>query len=166
MATITRTQKCYDHRLRELVQKTKDVSWAVQYGVPRSTARGWRTASTAQVVSVDVFDTDILQLQQEVLRLRTRIQKLIAVLRLLLVVLKISRFSLDQTRLPDGKHKRSLLRVIDRARSALPLRQQQCAFADQLPPKSYWPPARTWSMASPPCWPTLALRMSTGRSMN
>ena len=122
MATITRTQKRYDHRLRELVQKTQDVSCAVEYGVPRSTARGWRTASTAQVVSVDVLNTDTLQLQQEILWLRTRIQKLIALLRVLLVVLKISRFSLDQTRLPDGNHKRSLLRAIHRARSALPLR--------------------------------------------
>ena len=34
---------------------------------------------------------DALQLQQEVLRLRTRIQKLIALLRVLLVVLKISQ---------------------------------------------------------------------------
>jgi putative transposase len=149
MATITRTQKRYDHRLRELVQKTQDVSCAVQHGVPRSTARGWRTASTAQIVSVDVLDTKLLQLQQEVLRLRARIQKLIAEVRVLFVVLKISRFSLDRTRLPDGKHKRSLLRAIDRARSALPLRsvlriirlspsryhhwnrQQQCAFDDK-----------------------------------
>ena len=65
---------------------------------------------------------DAIQLQQEVLRLRTRIQKLIALLRVLLVILKISRFSLNQTRLPDGHDKRSLLRAIDRSRSALPLR--------------------------------------------
>ena len=51
-----------------------------------------------------------------------RIQKLIALLRVLLVVLKISRFALDQTRLSDRSDKRSLLRVIDRSRSALPLR--------------------------------------------
>ena len=61
-------------------------------------------------------------LQREVLRLQTRIQKLIALLRVLLVVLKISRFSLNQARFPDGNDKRSLLRVIDHARSALPLR--------------------------------------------
>ena len=65
---------------------------------------------------------DALQLQQEVLLLRTRIQKLIALLRVLLVVLKISRFSFDQTRLPDGQEKHSLLRAIDRTRSALRLR--------------------------------------------
>ena len=122
MVATIRTQKRYDHRLRELVRKTLDVSCAVQYGVPRSTARSWLTAPSVQVVTADPLNMDALQLQQEVLRLRTRIQKLVALLRVLLVVLKISRFALDQTRLSDGKEKRSLLRVIDRARSALPLR--------------------------------------------
>ncbi|MHC4406521.1 MAG: transposase, partial [Planctomycetota bacterium] len=122
MATATRTQNRYDHRLRELVQATQDVTCAVQYGVPRSTARSWLTAPSVQVVTADLFNMDAAQLQREVLRLQTRIEKLIALLRVLLVVLKISRFSLDQTRLPDGDDKRSLLRVIDRARSALPLR--------------------------------------------
>jgi len=65
---------------------------------------------------------DATQLHREVLRLQARILKLIALLRVLLVVLKISRFSLNHTRLPDGGEKRSLLRVIDRARSSLPLR--------------------------------------------
>lgn len=31
----------YDHRLRELVRSTQDISGAVQHGVPPSTARGW-----------------------------------------------------------------------------------------------------------------------------
>ena len=122
MATTTRTQKRYDHRLRELVRKTQDVSCAVQYGVPRSTARSWLTTPSVQVVTADPLHMDAIQLQQEVLRLRTRIQKLIAVLRVLLAVLKISRFSLNQIRLPDGHDKRSLLRAIERSRSALPLR--------------------------------------------
>ncbi len=122
MVTTTRTQKRYDHRLRELVRKTQDLSGAVQYGVPCSTARSWLTAPSVQVVTADPLNLDAVQLQQEVLRLRTRMQKLIALLRVLLVVLKISRFALDQTRLSDGKDKRSLLRVIDRSRSALPLR--------------------------------------------
>jgi transposase InsO family protein len=65
---------------------------------------------------------DATQLQREVLRLQTRIRKLIALLRVLLVVLKISRFSLNETRLPDGNDKRSLLTVIDQARPILSLR--------------------------------------------
>ena len=41
MVTTTRTQNRYDHRLWELVRTTQDVNYAVQCGVPRSTARGW-----------------------------------------------------------------------------------------------------------------------------
>ena len=87
----------YDHRLRELVRKTQGVSCAVQYGVPRSTARSRLTTPSVQVVTADPFHMDAIQLQQEVLHLRTRIQKLMAVLRVLLVVLKISKFSLNQS---------------------------------------------------------------------
>lgn len=65
---------------------------------------------------------DATELQREVLRLQTRISKLIALLRVLLVVLKLSRLSLNQIRFPDGNEKRSLLRVIEQARSVLPLR--------------------------------------------
>ncbi len=122
MVTTTRTQNRYDHRLRELVQTTQDVSYAVQCGVPRSTARGWLSAPSVQVVTLDSLNRDATQLQREVLRLQTRIRRLIALLRVLLVVLKISRFSLNQTRLPDGNDKCSLLTVIDQARSILPLR--------------------------------------------
>jgi putative transposase len=64
-----------------------------QYGVPCSTARGWLAISAAQVATLEVLNWDMLQLQQEVLWLRTRIQELIALLRVLLVVLKISRFT-------------------------------------------------------------------------
>jgi putative transposase len=122
MVTTARTQNRYDHRLRELVQTTQDVSYAVQCGVPRSTARGWLKAPSVEVVTLNSLNTDATELQREVLRLQTRIRKLSALLRVLLVVLRISGFSLNQTRLPGGTAKRSLLRVIDQARSALPLR--------------------------------------------
>ncbi len=95
----------------------------------------WLTAPSVQVVTVDALNMNAIQLQREVLRLRTRIQKLIALLRVLLVVLKISRFSLNQTRLPDDHDKRSLLRVSDRARSALPLRSALRVI--QLSPSRY-----------------------------
>jgi hypothetical protein len=122
MATATRTQNRYDHRLRELVRSTQDIRCAVQYGVPSSTARGWLKAPAAEVVTVDVLKMDTIRLQQEVLQLRARIQKLTALLRVLLVVLKLSGYSLNQSRLPDGKDKRLLLRAIERSRPALPLR--------------------------------------------
>lgn len=122
MATATRTQRRYDHRLRNLVRTTRDIHCAIQRGVPRSTARGWLTDSNVPVVAIEAMSLDATQVQQEVLRLRRRVQKLTALLRVLLAVLKISGYSLNQTRLPDGNKKRSLLRAIERSRTALPLR--------------------------------------------
>ena len=122
MVTTGRTQKRYDHRLRELVRTTQDMSLALQHGVPRSTARGWLAAPAIEVVTADPLHMDLVQLQQEVIRLRARVQKLIALLRVLLAVLRISRSSLHHGRLPDGDDKQSLLHAIERARTILPLR--------------------------------------------
>jgi hypothetical protein len=41
MPTTARAQKSYDHRLRDLVQRTGDVTITTDLGVPRSSARGW-----------------------------------------------------------------------------------------------------------------------------
>jgi putative transposase len=122
MATTTRTQRRYDHRLRDLVRTTRDIDYAIQRGVPRSTARTWLKHPNAEVVTVDVLNRNTIQLQQEVLRLRALVGKLTALVRVLLVVFRMSGYSLNQARFPDGSHKRGLLRAIDRSRSALPLR--------------------------------------------
>jgi putative transposase len=122
MATTTRTQRRYDHRFRDLVRTTRDIDCALQRGVPRSTARSWLTEANAEVVTVDVLNMNALRLQQEVLQLRARVQKLTALLRVVLVVFRISGYALNQARLADGSAKRGLLRAIDRSRSALPLR--------------------------------------------
>ena len=80
------------------------------------------TATCANVITVDVVDSDVLCLQQEVLALRQRADLLLAVLRLVVVLLKVSDFSLSNTRMPDGAGKASPIRAIDRSRSILPLR--------------------------------------------
>ena len=115
-------QQRYDHRLRDLVQSTGDLGHTTRRGVPRSTARGWLTSPRAKVVTVDVVDLDVLRLQQEVLALRQRVEWLVAMLRLVVVLLKASGFSLAGARLPQGTRKVSLLRAIDRSRSVLSLR--------------------------------------------
>ena len=93
-------------------------------GVPRSTARGWLTSGRNEVVSVDVLDMDMLMLQEEVLKLRHRVEKLSALLRLVVVLLRVSGFSLTKTKLPGGVMKISLLRAIDRSRSVLSLKRK------------------------------------------
>ncbi len=122
MSSTARFQQRYDHRLRDLVRSTGDIGHATRRGVPRSTARGWMTSSGAKVVTFDVVDWDSRRLQQEVLTLRNRVDRLVAILRLVVVLMKVSGFSLAHARIPDEARKASLLRAIDRSSSVLPLR--------------------------------------------
>jgi len=122
MSSTTRTQRRYDHRLRELVQTTGDVELAIRHGVPRSTARGWLTKTTTEVVSLDVLELDTVQLQHEVIVLRRRIARLVSLLRLVVIVVKVSGVSFARVRLSEGTTKLQLLRAIERSRSHLPLR--------------------------------------------
>src|ERR1700682_3134037 len=115
MPSTTRPQQRYDHRLRELVQRTGDVTVATDLGVPRSTARGWLGAVPTVVVSLDVADLTEPELRQEVLKLRRRVRKLTALLRLALALLRTSGFSLTAACLPAGRAQMRILRAADRA---------------------------------------------------
>src|SRR5262245_18463693 len=94
MAT-RRPQQRYDHRLRDLVQRTGDVTAATDSGVPRWMARGWLSAAPTAVVSLDVMELTEPELRHEVLKLRRRVQKLLALLRLVLALLRTSGFRLS-----------------------------------------------------------------------
>jgi hypothetical protein len=85
MTTRSRRQRRYDHRLRDLVQRTGDLTIATDLGVPRSTARGWLRAAPRVVVSLEVADLMEPELRQEILKLR-RVEKLAALLRLALAL--------------------------------------------------------------------------------
>src|SRR5262245_43104499 len=76
MTTTGRLQHRYDHRLRDLVHATGDVSIATNLGIPRSTARGWLGKAATVVVSVDVTNRTASELQREVLELRRRMKKI------------------------------------------------------------------------------------------
>jgi putative transposase len=122
MPPTTRPQQRYDHRLRHFVYSTGDVTLATNLGVPRSTARGWLGAAPTVVVSLDAADLTEPELRQEVVKLRRRVQKLTALLRLALALLRTSGFRLTEEHLPDGRDKTRILRAVDLARAHLPLR--------------------------------------------
>src|SRR5262249_34678910 len=122
MTTSPRPQQHYDHRLRDLVHNTGDLTIATDLGVPRSTARGWLRKAPRIAVSVDVTNLKTLELQQEILELRRRVKKLKALLRLALALLRSSGFTLTHERLPDGRDKTRILRAVERARDFAPLR--------------------------------------------
>ena len=50
MPTIARSQQRYDHRLRNLVQRTGDVILATDMGVPSSTGRRWLDSPSARTI--------------------------------------------------------------------------------------------------------------------
>src|SRR5262249_43329113 len=81
MKSASRPQRRYDHRLRDLVRRTGDLTIATDLGVPRSTARGWLAAASTVVISVDVASLTEAELRQEILKLRQRVEKLAALLR-------------------------------------------------------------------------------------
>src|ERR671919_970930 len=119
----SRPQHRYDHRLREFVQRTGNLSVAADLGVPRSTARGWLRTAPTVVVGVEPANLTELELRQEVRTLRRRVQKLPALLRLALVLLRVSGFTLSGERLPDGRDKLRILRPSIRPAPASRCRQ-------------------------------------------
>ena len=84
-----------------LVQRTGNLCIATDLGVPRSTTRGWLGAMPRAVVSLDGAHLTELELRQEIVKLRRRVDKLAALLRLALALLHVSGFRLAEARLPD-----------------------------------------------------------------
>jgi hypothetical protein len=117
-----RAPRRYDHRLQELVRETGDLSIATKLGAPRSTAAGWLRGEPQDVVSLDVFDMPQRQLQAEICKLRRRVRILGTVAGLPLALPRVSGFRLDGLRLSEGEARADLLRAVERARAALPLR--------------------------------------------
>jgi len=116
-----RTRRRYDHRFRSIVHETGDIELAVRKGVPRSTARDWSRLAPSEVLTFDVASMSEQELRKEVTQLRERNARLQAILRLIVVLLKVCDVSMVRRRLPSGQKKRALLRAVDRSTESLPL---------------------------------------------
>ncbi len=101
---------------------TGDSSHAKRIGVPRSTASGWIKRDKKTVVSIKSHDHDIEKLECEVVRLLSQVAKLRAIVRLLFVVLKLSGFTWERFRVPNGANKLQILNSIGSAATVIPLR--------------------------------------------
>ncbi len=118
-----RLQRRYDHRLKELVRLTGDIRPVLEVGVPSSTARGWLQRSQAPIVSLPAAAEMLPEdLHRELVRLRRQNERLLAILRLVVALLRVSGYSLRRRRLSDGWKKALLLTVIEQSRSVLGLR--------------------------------------------
>ncbi len=110
-----RRQNSYDHRLRKLVFQSGKTETAKRIGVPRSTIHGWTKARPRPVVTLTADGDYVESLEKRVCLLERRTARLRALLRLCVVLLRLSGFSLTYQRLPQGIDKEKLLRVIDLA---------------------------------------------------
>src|SRR5262245_13787654 len=63
MMSTRRRQQRYDHRLRDLVQRTGDVTITTDLEVPRSTGRGWLRKAPTVVVSLELTNLKIFSLR-------------------------------------------------------------------------------------------------------
>jgi putative transposase len=118
--TATRQQRSYDHRLRSYVRESGDTQTAQRLGVPRSTVHGWQTRHCKPVVS-HVCGNEHERLETEIARLKQQNAVLRAWMRIALTVFKLSGFSFERQRLPDGKEKTRLLRAIHRSAKSITL---------------------------------------------
>jgi hypothetical protein len=118
----SRPRRTYDHRLRDLVRNTGNLTLATEMSVPRSSAAGWIGRPQQTVVSVDAVSMPEQELQAEVVRLRGRIRRLRAMIRILAALLRVFDVDLGKRRLSDGDGKSTIQRAIDRTREVLSLR--------------------------------------------
>ena len=122
MAEKTQTRRSYDHRFRHLIQASGDIQLAIKEGVRRSTARDWIRSPRRTVVTCDLL-TEMPEeaLRKKIVLLRRRNERLLAMLRLVIVLLKVFGVSLARRRVADGSKKKRLLRAIGRSSSVLTL---------------------------------------------
>jgi hypothetical protein len=113
MRPNTAVRKNYDHRVREVVCSTQNPVIFPTLSIPRSTASGWLSRGPRTVVSVDTLSKREQDLQIEVLRLQKRIQVQTAIMRLLMTLIKVSGFRLDQSRLTDGSAKEKIIDAVE-----------------------------------------------------
>jgi hypothetical protein len=110
-----RIQKRYDHRLRDLVRDSRDVTLATRLGVPRSTAASWLAQGGDAVISHERSPMPRADLEAELLHLRARLEALLTLLRALVAMLRALGIDLRRSRVPDGPARLRLVRAIDRA---------------------------------------------------
>jgi hypothetical protein len=83
----------------------------VGIAIPRSTLHTWKSRAPKPVIGLKPSDRSFADLESEIARLNQQ------------VLLKLSGFSLELLRLPNGKSKLRLLEEVQRACTILPLRK-------------------------------------------
>ena len=155
MVQIIPLRRSYDHRIREIVCQTGNPRIFQHLRIPRSTAASWISRGCRTVVSLDQHH-DIAAVLDENEKLNRRVLRQTAIIRLLVVLLRVSGFRLDKQRLPDGISKAKVLRVVERCKNTLPLRSALRVL--RLSPARYYAWKQAFSSIHEPRKPGRQLR--------
>jgi putative transposase len=116
-----RERRSYDHRIKAQVITTGNPNLFPELEIPRSAASSWIRRGLGDVVVLDEDGQADALLRERVVKLERRVSILTAVLRLVLVLLRLSGFRLGLNLVPDAEEKRRVLGAIERARMVMPL---------------------------------------------
>ena len=115
------SRRAYDHRIRQHICRTRNPNLFPELIIPHSTTASWLRRPLPTVVSCQPQLENVTVLRERVHKLETRVRTLAAVVCVHKAMLRVSGFSLEHNRLPEGEAKESVLRALARARTALPL---------------------------------------------
>ena len=116
-----RERRSYDHRIKAQIAATGAPNLFPELEIPRSTASSWLHRGLGDIVVLDDDGQTDALLRKRVAGLERRVSMLTAVLRLVLVLLRLSGFWLSLDRVPDAQEKRRIHAAIERARKVMPL---------------------------------------------
>ena len=108
-------RRTYDHRIKEHILRTGNPDLFPELEIPRSTVLSWVRLGAGEVVSLGTDREVEAALRVRIVQLEHRAAMLIAVLRLVLALLRISGFKLEHCRVADESGKRLLNEAADAA---------------------------------------------------
>jgi hypothetical protein len=156
----------YDPRVRELIRATGNPDLFPELNIPRSTISGWLRGDFKPAVGAEAVSQTEIELHARLAKLERRIQILVAVLRLLLALVRVSGCRLTGERLPTDKAKADILRAVDAARKTLPLRSAVRVLGLSLSRYHAWKQAeRACDLADRPSCPKTFPGQLTGREV-
>ena len=156
----------YAPRARELIRATGNPDLFPELNIPRSTISGWLRGDFKPAVGAEAVSQTEIELHARLAKLERRIQILVAVLRLLQALVRVSGCRLTGERLPTDKAKADILRAVDAARKTLPLRSAVRVLGLSLSRYHAWKQAeRACDLADRPSCPKTFPGQLTGREV-
>jgi putative transposase len=156
----------YDPRIRELIRATGNPDLFPELDIPRSTISGWLRGDFKPAVGAQALSQSEVELHARVAKLATRVQILLAVMRLLVALVCVSGCRLTGERLPDGNAKADVLRAVDAATKTLPLRSAVRVLGLSLSRYHAWKRAeRAYDLADRSSCPKTFPGQLTGREV-